>query len=320
MLIPTYIQCLSVYASLSELSGIVSTINTLSRLPDTSDNAITDLRKPLLDLLTQLSELPHAPTSLFGRLYHYGIGWFHEAAPPNTISRLAQLERDRLRAMVVNALGELAYAFPLNDEDPIDLESLSDDTPRFVSITGLHYRLSTMAEWIAYKKAFIYPNYCKKMYPEDIERFKAQCLREGVSFAPLNENQIALNRQCEALGLSQEDLSKLQVPQLRMNHLRVIEKLISEKGYTIETAIDELQGLNYEQAEALLTYFDIGLRGNHLRDLIIDESEYGPLHTAMLDHLMKNYGMNIEQAIATISPYGFDEVENLYYIEPRLTA
>lgn len=320
MPLPDSIQGVRAHARLLELTDFMRLTDTLSTKISHTDADIRALRAPLLHLLQRLTDLPSAHTSVMSRVFNYGIGFFYQQAETsrNTIDTLSHHERAILRACVVNALEQLAYAYPINTTDPIDYEPILNGEPYFVSLTGSHYRLSNMALWIAHKKDFFYPLYSERMHLEDIERFKQQCLEEGVSYLPLSDYQIALNQKCEALGISEEILRTLRVPQLRLNHLVVIEQLINEYGCSIEDAMSELQGLNYEQADALLAYFDIGLRGEHLRQLLIDESEYGPHHTAALEHLMTKHGMDIEQAIETISPYGFDEVQELYFIVPPL--
>lgn len=167
-------------------------------------------------------------------------------------------------------------------------------------------------DWIKVRSTFIYPDTNSAMLVPDIEQLKRLCVQQNLSMQPKPNHIIELEQELLNSGFSVNNIEELRVPNLRKNHILVLKMLVTDYQLSHSQAIAELKGLNYEQADALNTLYSHGLRGDHLRNLSIDEQEFGPHHTVVLTMLMDDWHYDVETAVNCISGCDFEEVQKFY--------
>jgi hypothetical protein len=313
--IPSYLLSLSPYEGLPEINELLFKARAVYEQAPISIESVESLRRALLGLLDKALPMLGSDASFFSAY----TSFFWGAAPVvNDISTLTASQLSDLKSALILGLRALSEAYPLNSDDLIDGDAIVEDDIVLHSLRGQQYRLSCLAMWIQHKKDFIYPDMSVAMYADDVERFKGLCELHGVSYAPLNDHQLEMVHALDEMGWSLDELRSLHAPELRINHIRALKKLINEHQLDKEHAFLEIENLNYEQAEAISTLYERGLRGHHLRGLMFDESEFMPHHTAVLQYLLDEKGYDIDSAVALISTYPGEEVETLYFNIPRV--
>jgi hypothetical protein len=295
MAVRDYLQPLLKYGSLSKINAYV--INS----DGSSDPSLIDgLRGELLRTLQRVTELRKQNETYFNLIPNLFLGFF-----------IPQELSPQLRNELIEALQGLARDFPLSDVDPIDLEPIGEDV-HFISLAGRSYRLESLVQWIQVRGDFILPDVRLPMFSPEIVELKRLCLENKLSLQPRRPISVSFQTALAGANLSVDDLSSLVVPQLRENHINVLGMLKNEWGLSLEKAIDEIQGLNYEQADALLLLYSKGLKGSHLRGLAINPSEYGPHHTVVLIMLIDEWGYSVENAVDAISGCDFETIQSFY--------
>jgi hypothetical protein len=306
---------LSPYEGLPEINELLFKARAVYEQAPISIESVESLRRALLALLDKALPMLGSDASFFSA---YRSFFWGGAPVVNDISTLTASQLSHLKESLILALRDLSTEHPLNSEDCIQQDIITEGEVVLHSLRGHQYRLSSLVMWIQHKKDFIYPNMSIAMYADDIARFKALCESHGVSYAPLNEYQLAMKQALDEMGWSMEELSRLNAPELRINHIHALKKLINKYHLDKGDAFLEIENLNYEQAEAISTLYERGLRGHHLRGLMFDESEFMPHHTAVLQYLLDEKGYDIDSAVALVSTYPGEEVETLYFNIPRV--
>lgn len=307
MNILTQLKPLQKHQDIQEAMLVFKKAETLSR-EQTPENA-DSLRGELLRFLDLLIKQQKAYTALPTWI----ASFFWQSQP---IEALSKSQLAMLRKATINALNELAHAFPINDSDPISLENFSNEDIVFTSLTGKRYELNQLAQWLRTSKDFIYPDQNIRMVNEDIIALKDLFNKHRISYKPVSDAERQIRAMISKLGITDHELRQLQVPILRIEHLKTIQALMTEHGLEKVAAINELQHLNYEQADAIKALYAQGLRGEHLRQLPYPESEYLPHHTAALEDLLSK-GYSIEVSIDAIAKYPGEQVQEVYFNLPN---
>ncbi len=311
MVFSTELSQLKAYQHVPEVKKILDLGRMIREQAEVSTDSIDSLRGSLLRLLDTILELKSHRPYLPIRIYSL----FFSVTPleAQSDSQLAALTKT-----CTVMLRKIALKYPVNEDDPITLAPITETDLVLHCLTGRQYLLEALAQWVSTKGKFIYPYNNTTMYQADKELFKTLCREHQINYKPLPEQPRALNQALEELGLTSDDIGRLQVPELRINHVNALKALINEHNFTPANAARELQSLNYEQADAIASLYAQGLRGEHLRQLPFPEDDYLPLHTAVLQYLIDDHNYDIEKAIEMISAYPGEEVQTIYFTTPRV--
>lgn len=318
MTLPYYLQSLQTFQNIIQIQSCANLALQAFEHEPIDSNLIDKLRGELLRTLKTILQFKAQNNGLFYTLKHYGWTFF---APAQNFRRLEDLLSSEIKPIedkIIVALQGLAKKFPIDDVDPFDLEPIEEDENYWLSLKGRKYRLETLAEWIRSRKAFIYPDDNKEMFLQDIENLKELCKLHEISLKPAPVYSETLKQEIIEAGFSLAEIRGLAVPGLRSNHIKALRMLMTDYHLSKREAFEELSGLNYEQAEALNALYADGLRGEHLRNLMIDESEYSPHHTVVLQMLINEQDYDVDTAIYAISNCDADEVQQFYSMSSRL--
>ncbi|ASQ47090.1 hypothetical protein [Legionella clemsonensis] len=316
MPLPSYLQPLQTLRNIVQIQPCVNLAEQAFIHTAADNNSIDSLRGELLRTLEVLLQYKTKNNGVFYSLKHYTWAFFEPAQNLRRLENLFSSEIQLIENKIVTALQGLARAYPINDVDVFDFEPIEEDEKYWLNLKGRKYRLETLAEWISIRQEFIYPEDNRVMFSQDIESLKRLCSLHNISLKPKPIYSELLKEAIVAAGFSIAEIRELDVPRLHNNHLKVLHKLMTTYHFSKREAFAELQGLNSEQAEALNELYAQGLRGNHLRNLSIDESEYSPHHTVVLQLLINEWHYNIESAVEAISNCDADEVQQYYSMSP----
>jgi hypothetical protein len=311
MSLSIYLSTLKPYDDIPQIAAIFEKASLAFASTAIKSESIDALRGQLLRTLDEIIHLKTINITIWQGL-STSVWTFFSSTKSCDLVSLSSDERQQIEDIVIKALQILANDYPVDDVDPIDLTPIQHEEPHLLSITGRKYRLTNLVEWIKTRKDFIYPDVNKPMFSQDIKNLKHLSQEYGLSLEPAKQYSTEIQSALAELGLSVEAIENLHVPQLRLNHINALQVLICEYGHELNQAIAEIQSLNYEQVDALVQLYQVGLRGAHLRSLHIDESEYGPHHTVVLHILTQEQGYDIDKAINTITDCDFDEVQEFY--------
>lgn len=316
MTLPSYLQPLRTLLTIEQLRPCLKLAKQAFEHDMPDSNLIDQLRGELLRTLSILSKYKATNEGVLYALKHYTWAFF---APAKNSQRLEDLFSNKIEAIenkIITALQGLAREYPINDVDLFDLEPIENDENYWVSLKGRKYRLESLAEWISTRKAFIYPEDNTTMFLQDIDNLRQLCDFHKISLQPKPVYSDILKQAIIDAGFSIEEIRELDVPQLHRHHIKTLGMLITDYHFSKRQAFEELQGLNSEQADALTELYSQGLRGAHLRNLAIDENDYSPHHTVVLQMLVNEWHYDIETAVDAISNCNGDEVQRYYSMSP----
>ncbi|VEB36452.1 Uncharacterised protein [Legionella sainthelensi] len=314
MILPPYLNSFYQYPDFKQLKRCAELAENAFCSEVVNKDPLNELRGNLLRILDEISQVQANPHSIYSMLSNYALSFFNFHKIKGNLKDISNQELQDIKNTLIVALRGLANDFPIHDVDPIDLTPIDNDEVCFTSLTGRRYRLVNLVNWIKIRKAFIYPDTNSVMLVHDIEPLKRLCAQQNLSLEPKPSHIIELEQELLNTGFSVNHIEELKVSNLRKNHILVLKMLVTEYQLSHSKAIAELKGLNYEHADALNALYSRGLRGDHLRNLSIDEEEFGPHHTVVLMMLMDDWHYDVEAAVRCISGCDFEEIQKFYSI------
>ncbi|KTC78168.1 hypothetical protein [Legionella brunensis] len=318
MFLPPYLQPLTTHKTIAQMQACANLARQVFANEAEDINLIDKLRGQLLRTLKESLQYKAINNGLYYRLRQYALSFFTSPQPISSFESLPTTTIQAVENAIIIALEGLAENYPIKDVDPIDLNPIDDDDIYFLSLQGRKYRLESLVSWIKFRKAFIYPDNNDDMFLQDIAKLKQLCTLQGVSLEPTKSYSSTLQAAILEAGFSVEEMKDLVVPELHKNHINALQMLTTKYHFSHIDAITELQKLNYEQAEALNVLYEYGLRGDHLRNLSIAESEFSAHHTAVLQLLVHDRNYDIDMAVNAISDCDIEEVQKFYSTSPNL--
>ncbi|WED43370.1 hypothetical protein [Legionella cardiaca] len=318
MILPSYLQPLTNYDNIAQMQTCANLARQVFANEAVDINLIDKLRGQLLRTLKESLQHKATNNGVYYSLKHYALSFFTLSQPVSSLERLPTATIQEIENAIVTALEGLAEDYPIKDIDPIDLNPINDDDIYFLSLQGRKYRLESLADWIKFSKQFVYPDNNDEMFSQDIAKLKQLCTLHGVSLEPTKSYSSTLQTAIREAGFTVEEMKDLVVPELHKNHINALQMLTTKYHFSFVEAIKELQKLNSEQAEALNVLYAYGLRGEHLRNLSIAESEFSAHHTAVLQLLVHDRNYDIDMAVNAISDCDFEEVQKFYSTSPQL--
>ncbi|KTD08315.1 hypothetical protein [Legionella jamestowniensis] len=318
MALSSYLQPLQTLQHIEQLQPCVNLAIQVFEQDMPDSKLIDKLRGELLRTLSVLLQYKVTNEGVLYTLKHYTWAFFAPTKKSHHLENLFSNEIQSIENKIITALQGLAREYPINDVDLFDLEPIGENENYWLSLKGRKYRLEPLAEWISTRKAFIYPEDNTTMFLQDIDNLTQLCDLHKISLQPKPVYSSILKQAIIDAGFSIEEIRELDVPQLHNHHIKALQMLIAHYHFSKRQAFEELQGLNSEQADALNELYSKGLRGAHLRNLAIDESDYSPHHTVVLQMLVNEWHYDIETAVDAISNCNGDEVQRYYSMSSPL--
>lgn len=311
------LNILSRYSTIPEINACLKLAgNTLNDAPIDTDK-IAKLRGVFLRTQEKLVKYDPDSWNVLKSAYQCLSFFVFSDFPPTNFDQLSKQQYHDIEIALFNFLFSLSKQYPINQEDPIDLEVLPDLNSRFMSLHGYHYKLETIVTWIRHSHQFTYPDTNKPMIEFDRVALINLCKERGLSLAPYPPRNTSFEAALENARLSMEDIQSLRVPYYHVNYVNVLTTLMNQYAYDIEAGINEINDLYPEQVDGLIQLFEYGIRGHHLRSIEIDGFDYTPHHTLALEELIQRHDYTIDAAVDFISNRNMDEVQEVYGWQPR---
>jgi hypothetical protein len=307
------LQCLTRYIAIPEINACLELAYTAKLTSNPIPTEIEKLRGELLRTTETLRKYNPKSWSALKSVYVGFTNLFFLPCTPNHFKQVNNYQYNEIEMNLKKLLHQLALAYPTNENDLIDLEPLpSNFDERFITLHGCHYRLNNLVEWVRHAGQFTYPDTNKAMDAFDRIALTNQCETLGLSLQPYPKHLDIFNEVLSQVRLTFEDIDTLNVPYYHENHFLALVFLIKNHQYTLQNAIAEIQGLHGEQVSALMNLFHLGLRGDHLRNLDIEDDDFTAHHEAVIQILIEKYDFSLEEALAYVSNRSMDEVQEVY--------
>ena len=199
---PPYLLELKQFDAIPQIAAIYAKATLVFTNNTVNKEVIDELRGQLLRTLDDVLQLKATPPTFWGSLTTSLGTFFTKDEQLPRLDRLSAIERQKVESALISTLQKLATQHPLDNVDPIDFGEIEHDEAHLLSLSGRKYRLTTLAWWVQSRQDFIYPDFNKPMFEQDIQQLKQLCQKNGVSIEPPKQYSIEIQHALEQLGLT----------------------------------------------------------------------------------------------------------------------